>query len=126
LDDYPFASEGLEYLLPGHSIHHERHWYVKGGDYRGACWPRLVEARGRRHGGPLYHSAALAGNGSHPMSMPAQLGCCRTAPLRPHLEQRADRRNMSLDASGPHLMISGTNATGRRCKHFSQTTQHHG
>ena len=41
------------------------------------------------------------GKGSQPKSMPAQLGCCRTAPLRPLLLQRADRRKTSLDASGP-------------------------
>ena len=58
--------------------------------------------------------------------MPAHDGCCKAAPLRPHLLQRADRRNMSLEASGPHRMIKGTNATGLRCMQYSHTTQHHG
>jgi hypothetical protein len=39
---------------------------------------------------------------------------CKAAPLRPHLVQRTDR----------HLMISGTNAIGARCRQRSQTTQH--
>jgi hypothetical protein len=38
------------------------------------------------------------GNGSNPKCMPAQLGCCRTAPFRPHLVKRAERRSTSLDA----------------------------
>jgi hypothetical protein len=59
------------------------------------------------------------------MCIPAQLGCCNTAPFRPHLVQRADRRSMSLEAAGPHLMIKGTKATGFRCMQCSQTTQHH-
>jgi hypothetical protein len=48
------------------------------------------------------------------------------APLRPQLVQRAEQRNMSLDASGPHRMINGTKVIGVRCRHPSQTTQHHG
>jgi hypothetical protein len=38
---------------------------------------------------PTLSIDAQVGNGSHPMSMPAQLGCCSVAPLRPHLAQRA-------------------------------------
>jgi hypothetical protein len=34
------------------------------------------------------------------------------APLAPHFEQRADRRSMSLEASGPQRMISGAIAIG--------------
>jgi hypothetical protein len=60
------------------------------------------------------------------MCIPAQLGCCRAAPFRPHLVQRADYRSRSLEASGPHLMMNGTNATGMRCMQYSQTTQHQG
>jgi len=46
--------------------------------------------------------------------------------LPPHLVQRADRRMRLLEASGPQRIISGTKATGRRCRQRSQTTQHHG
>ena len=53
----------------------------------------------KTHTGPSRHQRV--GKGSQPKSMPAQLGCCRTAPLRPLLLQRADRRKTSLDASGP-------------------------
>jgi hypothetical protein len=53
--------------------------------------------------------------------MPAHDGCCRTAPFRPHFSQRAARRSMLLDASGPHRMMKGTNATGLRCMQYSQT-----
>jgi hypothetical protein len=53
---------------------------------------------------------AIDPTGFHPISMPAQLGCCSVAPLRPHIVQRADRRSTSLDASGPQRMISGTKA----------------
>jgi hypothetical protein len=34
----------------------------------------------------------------------------------PALVQRADRRSRSLEVLGPHRMISGTNATGLRCR----------
>jgi len=84
----------------------------------------------RRDGDHVGAALGLAsvddGKGSNPTCMPAQLGCCRTAPFRPHLVQRADRRSMSLDVSGPQRMMNGTNATGVRCKHFSHTTQDHG
>jgi hypothetical protein len=33
---------------------------------------------------------------------------------------RADRRSMSLEASAPHLIISGTMAAGQRCWQHSQ------
>jgi len=46
--------------------------------------------------------------------------------LRPHLVQRGDRRSMSLDESDPQQMINGTSVTSVRCRHRSQTTQHHG
>jgi len=44
----------------------------------------------------------------------------------PQSVQRADRRSRSLEASAPHLMIHGVNATGLRCRHRSQTNQNHG
>jgi hypothetical protein len=40
--------------------------------------------------------------------------------LRPHRVHRADRRNMSLEASAPHRIISGTMAAGDRCWQRSQ------
>jgi hypothetical protein len=40
------------------------------------------------------------------------------------LLQRAERRSMSLDASDPHRMISGTKATGVRCRQPSHTLFH--
>ena len=46
--------------------------------------------------------------------------------LAPQSVQRAERRSRSLQASSPHRMISGTNATGLRCRHRSQTNQSHG
>jgi hypothetical protein len=46
--------------------------------------------------------------------------------LAPHLLQRTDRRSKSLEAAGPQRIISGTNATARRCKQRSRTTQHQG
>jgi hypothetical protein len=56
----------------------------------------------RRETGKGFVVVAHGGNVKNlPTCIPAQLGCCRTAPLRPHLVQRADRRSMSLDASGP-------------------------
>jgi hypothetical protein len=54
----------------------------------------------------------LVGNGSKPTPLPAQLGCCRLAPLRPQALQRAERRSMSLEASSPLRIISGVNAIG--------------
>jgi hypothetical protein len=44
-------------------------------------------------------SQPLTGNGSHPRSMPAELGCWSAAPFAPHLPQRTDHRNRSLEAS---------------------------
>ena len=38
----------------------------------------------------------------------------------------AERRRRLLEASGFQRMIRGINATGRRCKQYSQTTQRHG
>jgi hypothetical protein len=49
-------------------------------------------------------------------SMPGQPGCCRVAPLPPHAMQRADLQIRLLEASGPQRIISGTKATGRRCR----------
>jgi hypothetical protein len=43
-----------------------------------------------------------------------------------HLVRRAERRSRSLDASGPHRKMNGTNATGLQCTQSSQTTQHQG
>jgi len=43
---------------------------------------------------------AITGNGSNPISMPSQLGCCKTALFLPHLVHRAERRSKSLDTSG--------------------------
>ena len=68
----------------------------------------------------------LTGNGSNPTWPPIHPGCCRTAPFRPHFEQRADRRSMALEASGPHRMMKDTNAMGERCRQCSHTTQHQG
>jgi hypothetical protein len=48
------------------------------------------------------------------------------APLPPHRVHRADRRSMSLDASAPHRMMSGTSAAGERCWQRSQQTHSHG
>jgi hypothetical protein len=39
----------------------------------------------------LQSVAHRIGNGSHPKSLPAQVGCCWLAPLAPHLAQRAER-----------------------------------
>ena len=44
------------------------------------------------------------------MSLDLALGCWRSAPLFPQCVHRADRRRRSLDASPPHLMISGASA----------------
>ena len=41
-------------------------------------------------------------------------------------ECATDRRSMSLDVFGPHLMISSTKAIGVRCGQRWHTTQHHG
>jgi hypothetical protein len=46
------------------------------------------------------------------------LGSCSVAPLPTYAAA-----SLSLDASCPHLMISGANATGRRCRQRSQTTR---
>jgi hypothetical protein len=64
----------------------------------------------------------------NPISRPSQLGAVSEAPFRPYLEHRAQRRSTSLDASPPHLMISGASAVGARCRHFTftQLTQTHG
>jgi hypothetical protein len=56
----------------------------------------------------------LTGNGAQPTSRPIQLGCCKTAPLRPHASHRAEARSRSLDAFGPHRMIRGVSANGLR------------
>ena len=59
-----------------------------------------------------------AGNGWNPMCVPAHPGCCKVAPLWPHLVQRARCRSRSLDVSAPHRIMSGARAIGA-C-HFSQ------
>lgn len=68
----------------------------------------------------------MTGNGSHPICESRQLGCCSFAPLWPQAVQRADRRSTSLEASAPHLMMSGANATGARWPQAAQITQVHG
>jgi hypothetical protein len=55
-----------------------------------------------------------------------KVACCIVALLPPHSVQRAERRIRLLEASEPQRIISGTNASGRRCRQRSQTTQHHG
>jgi hypothetical protein len=54
----------------------------------------------------------LTGNGAKPTIVLDQLGSMSVAPLAPHLEQRADRRSMSLDVSGPQRMTRGAIAIG--------------
>jgi hypothetical protein len=49
----------------------------------------------------------LTGNGAKPTVVLTQLDSMSVAPLVPHFVQRAERRNISLDASGPQRMISG-------------------
>jgi len=46
--------------------------------------------------------------------------------LRPHLEHRAERRSLSLDVPGPHLLMSGASAIGAQCRQsmFSQLSHH--
>jgi hypothetical protein len=64
--------------------------------------------------GPMLAARAqkLTGNGANPTVVQTQLGSMSVAPLAPHFEQRAERRSMSLDASGPQRMISGAIAIG--------------
>jgi hypothetical protein len=59
-----------------------------------------------------YIAAYCAGNGEIPTSLPPQLGNRSVASLSPHTVQRADSRRRSLDTSTPHLIISGTKASG--------------
>ena len=61
----------------------------------------------------VFSEALSTGNGANPTFKPAQLGCVSVAPLCPQLVQRAERRNTSLDTSGPQRMISGASAMGR-------------
>ena len=49
------------------------------------------------------------------MSLDLALGCWRSAPLLPQYVQYADRRRRSLEASPPHLMISGASIMGALC-----------
>jgi len=51
------------------------------------------------------------------VSRPTQLGTIRLAPFRPHLEHLAQRRSMSVLASGPQRMIKGASAIGALCRH---------
>jgi hypothetical protein len=44
------------------------------------------------------------------------------APFEPHAVQRAHWRSRSLDVSGPHRMISGTNAIGAWWWHRSRAS----
>jgi hypothetical protein len=53
------------------------------------------------------------------MSRLSQLGAVSEAPLRPHLEHRAQRCCTSLEASPPHRMMRGASAFGARCRHFT-------
>jgi len=52
------------------------------------------------------------GNGAVLVSLLIQLGVVNVAPLRPHFEQRAHARSLSLDVSAPQRIISGTYAIG--------------
>ncbi len=52
----------------------------------------------------------VTGNGCQPIAASAQLARRGVAPLRPHAVQRAQRRSLSLDVSGPHRMTSGASA----------------
>jgi hypothetical protein len=54
----------------------------------------------------------LTGYGAKPTIVLTQLGSISVAPLAPHFEQRAHRRSMSLDASGPQRMTNGAIAIG--------------
>jgi hypothetical protein len=58
----------------------------------------------------------LTGNGAKPTVVQTQLGNINVAPLAQHFEQRADRRSMSLEASGPQRMIRSASAIGAWCK----------
>jgi hypothetical protein len=58
------------------------------------------------------HRERLTGNVAKPTVALIQLGSIKVAPLAPHFEQRADRRSMSLDASGPHRITKGAIAVG--------------
>jgi hypothetical protein len=56
--------------------------------------------------------AAGTGQGAKLICSPIKPGCCSVAPLVPHFVQRAQRRSLSLDVSGPHRIISGAYAIG--------------
>jgi len=50
---------------------------------------------------------ASTANGCQPTPFSIQPGCCNVTPLWPHTVQRAHRRSLSEDSSGPHRMTSG-------------------
>jgi hypothetical protein len=82
--------------------------------------------QGPRPIGAFRHWEFDAGNGRNPTCEPTHPGCCSVAPFDPHAVQRAQRRSLSLDSSGPHRMISGVIAIGAWCwqrSHHSQSQQ---
>jgi hypothetical protein len=76
------------------------------------CWRRApapdVASLIRGYGG---YTVPL-GNGCTPTRLFLQLGRRSVAPLPPQAVQRAQRRSLSLLASAPQRIISGTNAIG--------------
>jgi len=71
-----------------------------------------TQKAGHRVGAGWPDDLGQAGNSSHPVALPPQLGCWRSAPFVPHLPQRAAPRSRSLEAFGPHRMIHGASAVG--------------
>jgi len=66
---------------------------------------------------------------SHPRTgvcNPPHPGISIVAPLPLHWPQRAERRNISLEASAPHRMIHGVSAIGARCRQRAQITHSQG
>jgi hypothetical protein len=61
---------------------------------------------------PSTGSSLSAGNGAKPVSVLTQPRCCSVAPFWPQTVQRAQRRSMSLEASLPQRIMSGTKAIG--------------
>jgi hypothetical protein len=99
-DGRPDGKAQEAHLLPGR---HPRHRHR-----RSACSAFLEPAIARRR---------RTGNGCQSHSLTDQLGRWITAPLRPHCEQRAQARSLSLDASMPHRIISGATAIGAMWPH---------
>ena len=85
-----------------------------------------VTAATNRDASPLGARLNRCGKGRKPTCAPAQPGCWSVAPLLPQAVQRAHRRSRSLDVSGPHRMMSGTNAIGAWWWHRSHHTQSQG